>query len=290
MSVIISGKGRSRVMPDIYQYTEYRKFLADYFKEQKDSNPSFSHQYFARKASIKSSGFVLHVIKGERNLTKPVLLNIARAIGLDPAQTDYFEDLVSFDQAKTQSDREYYFGRIAAKRRLLKISSLADRQYEYYSEWYHPVIRELITLDANVDCADLAKRLVPPIMPKQAKNSLELQEKLGILKKDEFGKYRQAKPFISGGSAERNTALVKYQKEMLEHTKSAWDRFSTDEMTMHTATLCMSEDLIDTVREEIRTFKKRLLDLIGNDKKLPDRVFHLNINLFPMTKSTKGKK
>lgn len=277
-------------MADIYQYTDYRAFLRDYFTEQKAANSAFSHQFFARKASIKSSGFVLHLIKRERNVTKPVLLNIARAIGLDSAQTDYLEDLVSFDQAKTQSDREYYFGRIVAKRKRIKVKSLADRQYEFYSAWYHPVLRELITLAEDADPAALAKQLVPTVAPKQVKNSLKLQEELGILKKDKRGKYRQAEPFISGGGAVRNTALVKYQKEMLDQTKAAWDRFKTDEMTMHTVTLCMSEDIIDTVREEIRTFKNRLLELIGNDKKRADRVFHLNINLFPTTKSTKGKK
>jgi uncharacterized protein (TIGR02147 family) len=59
---------------------------------------------------------------------------------------------------------------------------------------------------------------------------------------------------------------------------------------MHTVTLCMSEDLLDTIREEIRTFKNRLLELVGNEKKEPERVFHLNINLFPVTKPIKGKK
>jgi uncharacterized protein (TIGR02147 family) len=277
-------------MSDIYQYTDYRAFLHDYFAEQKAANPAFSHQFFARKANIKSSGFVLHLIKGERNVTKPVLLNIARAIGLDIAQTEYFEDLVSFDQAKTQSDREYYFGRIAAKRKHVKAKSLDDRQYELYSAWYHTVIRELVTLADNADPAALYKMLIPSVTPKQAKSSLKLQEELGILKKkDTRGGYRQAESFIAGGGAVRNTALVKYQKDMLDQTKAAWDRFKTDEITMHTVTLCMSEELLDKIRQEIRDFKQRLLDIVGSEAKKPERVYHLNINLFPVTKAIKGE-
>jgi uncharacterized protein (TIGR02147 family) len=61
-------------------------------------------------------------------------------------------------------------------------------------------------------------------------------------------------------------------------------------MTMHTVTLCMSEDTLPALREEIRSFKTRLLELVGAEKKPPERVFHLNINLFPVSKSTKGKK
>jgi uncharacterized protein (TIGR02147 family) len=92
-------------IPNIYQYSDYRAFLRGYFSQKKAASKAFSHQNFARKAQIKSSGFMLHVMKNERNLTKPVLLKVARAIGLNPAETEYFEYLVSFDQAKTQADK-----------------------------------------------------------------------------------------------------------------------------------------------------------------------------------------
>jgi uncharacterized protein (TIGR02147 family) len=278
-------------MPDLYQYTDFRAYLRDYFKEQKSSHAFFSHPFFARKANIKSTGFVMHVMNGERNLTKPVALNIARAMGLTAAQTAYFEDLVSFDQAKKQSDKEYYLERIAAKRKNVRAKPLNDRQYEFYSAWYHSVIRELVTLlDNNSGPAVLAKLMVPSCTPKQVKESLRLQEELGILKKDKNGNYCQDQSFISAGGPVRNTAVVKFQKEMLEQAKATWDRFKTEEATMHTATLCMSGDLVERIRQEIREFKERLFEIVAKEKKKPDRVFHLNINLFPMTKSIKGDK
>jgi uncharacterized protein (TIGR02147 family) len=80
-------------MPDIYQYIDYRAYLRDYFAESKKSNPAFSHMFFAKKAGINSSGFVHLAMNGKRNLTKPVLLKIARAIGLNAEQTEYFEDV-----------------------------------------------------------------------------------------------------------------------------------------------------------------------------------------------------
>ncbi|MBN2035377.1 MAG: TIGR02147 family protein, partial [Chitinispirillaceae bacterium] len=236
----------------------------------------------------KSSGFLLHVMKGQRNLTRPVALGIARAMGLTAAQTEYFEDLVSFGQAKLQSDKEYYLERIAAKRKGVKIEALDDRQYEFYSAWHHSVIRELVTLvRKNYNPALLAKLLVPAITPKQAKESLKLQEELGILKKRRSGRYCQAKPFVSGGGPVRNTAVIKFQKEMLEHAKGAWDRFKAEEATMHTETLCMSEELVERIRQEIREFKERLMEMVASEKRPPERVFHLNINLFPVTRSVR---
>jgi hypothetical protein len=34
-------------MPDLYGYIDYRKYLKDYYEEQKARDPKFSHRYFA---------------------------------------------------------------------------------------------------------------------------------------------------------------------------------------------------------------------------------------------------
>jgi uncharacterized protein (TIGR02147 family) len=272
-------------MNSIYHYLNYRDFLGDYFKEQKEKKRSFSHQFFARKAGIKSSGFVLHVIKGERNLTKPVLLKISRAIGLNPKETEYFEDLVSFDQARNQSDKEFYLARITDKRKSVNVKELEDRQYEFYTEWYHTVIRELLTLvKDNSNPLELAKYLIPSVTPAKVKKSLELMEGLGIIKKEK-GVYKQADPFITGGGPFRNTAIVNFQKQMLNMGTEAWDRFGNKEITMNTVTLCMSEKLVETMKQEVRKFKKKLYKLVESDENNPDRVYHLNLDLFPMSKT-----
>jgi uncharacterized protein (TIGR02147 family) len=279
------------IMPEIYHYIDYRAYLKDCFDERKKKNRNFSHQYFARKAGIKSTGFVLHVIKGERNLTRPVMLKIARAIGLNSKQTQYFEDIVFFDQARSQSEKDYYFGRITEKRNKIKVKTLDDRQYEFYSAWYHSVIRELITMaKTNQETQLLSKLLVPPVSAKQVRKSLNLQKELGILKKKQSGGYVQTAPFISGGGPVRNVAVINFQKAMLKHAIEAWDRFENREISMNTVTFCMSEDLLERVKQEIRDFKKKLFQIIGEEKKKPERVFQLNLNLFPVTKPVKGSK
>jgi uncharacterized protein (TIGR02147 family) len=104
-------------MPDVFEYVGYREFLRDYYREKKAASKGFSFQNFARKAKIGSSGFLLHVMKGERNLSGPVLLNVAQAMGLDKAQTECFGNLVAFDQARTQAERNFHYDRIMAQRR-----------------------------------------------------------------------------------------------------------------------------------------------------------------------------
>ena len=56
----------------IYEYMDYRQFLADWFRLKKSMNPRFSHRTFAQKAEIKSSGYFTEVA--------------GRTLGLETAQ------------------------------------------------------------------------------------------------------------------------------------------------------------------------------------------------------------
>jgi uncharacterized protein (TIGR02147 family) len=46
-------------MNNIFDYTDYRKLLVDYYEEHKKNNPAFSYQVFASKAGIPQPGLSL---------------------------------------------------------------------------------------------------------------------------------------------------------------------------------------------------------------------------------------
>jgi uncharacterized protein (TIGR02147 family) len=235
-------------LPELFDYTDYRAFLRDYFAHQKQTNPVFSHQFFARKARIRSSGFMLHVMKGERNLTKAVLLKVAKALDLTPHQTEYFDALVSFNQAAGIDEKNFFFARMAEKRRAVRAGTVEENQYELYSRWYHTVLRELITLvPDNTDAAKLSRLLVPAITPAEVRRSLRLLGALGLIEEHEDGTYRQTDPFIRGGGALRRIALVNFQRAMLEIAAQARNNFPEREIDMSTVTVTMSEELVGLV-------------------------------------------
>ena len=273
--------------PDLFQYTNYRKYLRDYYQFKKAQAKSFSFQNFAKKAKISSSGFLLHVMNGERNLTKPVLLRVAQALELDRSQTEYFENLVAFDQAKTQVEKDFYYGKSLAVRQTARVKNLADSQYVFFSEWYHSMVRELVSLmPRNSAPAELAKMVVPQISTAQAKSSLRLMEDLEILKKDaSAGGYALTEPFIGGSATPiRSLAVTRFQKSMLEIAQQAWENFKENEILMSTVTFTMSEELVQTINREIREFKNRVLSLVQNETKPATRVYHLNLHFFPTSK------
>jgi uncharacterized protein (TIGR02147 family) len=276
-------------MPNIYEYLDFRKFLRDFYEENKLQSPTFSFQSFARKAHIASSGFLLHVMKGERNLTRPVMLNVARAMKLTTGQTDYFENLVLFGQAQNQQEKDRSYMKILESRQDMNIKSLDDTQYEFYAAWYHSAVREIAGIVKNrLTATELAKLIVPSLTTTEAKHSLQLLEELNVLRKTADGVYEQTEPFFSGGSPLlRNMAIVHFQKAMIDKASQAWDYFKEKEIDMHTVTFSISENAEKIIRDEIGAFKSKLLNIIQMDSEQATRAYNININFFPVSKTIK---
>ena len=77
----------------IYDYTDYRLYLRDYYEEQKTKNPAFSYRYFAKKAGFNSSGLYKDIVDGRTGITRSLILRFATAMKLMPKQQEYFETI-----------------------------------------------------------------------------------------------------------------------------------------------------------------------------------------------------
>ena len=70
----------------IYDYTDYRQFLADYYDEQKAGNSAFSYRYFARRAGFNSSGLYKDIVDGRTGITRSLILRFSAAMKLSKKQ------------------------------------------------------------------------------------------------------------------------------------------------------------------------------------------------------------
>ena len=179
-------------MREIYSYTDYRRYLEDFYKDQKEIRPSFSYQLFAEKSGFVANSYLIDIIKGRKDLSKKSILAVAKAMKLKRRKVDYFEILVVFTQAKTVDEKEYFFEKLKSYRSKSDYKYLEVSQYNYFSKWYNVVIRELITMKGiKADPVEIAKRVKPNITPKQAKDSLALLLKLNLVKKLLFWKLKR---------------------------------------------------------------------------------------------------
>jgi uncharacterized protein (TIGR02147 family) len=171
-------------MISIFDYSDYRQFLRDYYESHKAVNPQFSYRYLSQKADINSAPFYKFIIEGKRNLTKVTVLKTCAALRMKDRDAEYFENLVFFNQAKTIAEKNHFFELLVEKQRQRSVAKIQEHHFDYFSEWYHCVIRELVCMvDFKEDYAQLARSLAPAITPREAEKSVKLLLNLGFIKK-----------------------------------------------------------------------------------------------------------
>jgi uncharacterized protein (TIGR02147 family) len=276
------------LLPQLFQYSDYRQFLKDCYETNKARQSSFSYRYLSQKADVNSSAFFKYVIEGKRNLSKGTLLKTCIALGLKDKDAEYFENLVFFNQAKTIKEKNLYFDRLTKLRGSYDVKRVEEAQYAYYEQWYHSALRELLTFaPRRGDPKALAQSLSPAITPKQAQESIELLHRLGLIRKDAQGRWRQVDPVLSTGNQIASQVVINFQIKMLELAKEAFDRCRPEERLMSSTTLAVSATTFDLFRKKIRQLRAEFLELARLEDKA-EKVYQLNVNLFPLSKRDKG--
>jgi uncharacterized protein (TIGR02147 family) len=274
-------------MPMIYEYTNYRKVIEDFYTEKKVKKPSYSYQCFAAKAGFKSKSSLANITSGRQSLSTSRIYEVAQAMGLGKRETEYFDALVRFNEAKTVQEKEFHFERMRSLARKTSAAKLMDSQYDYYSTWYHCVIRELATTkEFGDDFSLLAAAVDPPITAMQAKNSVKLLCKLGMLKKSPAGRYYQTEAMLSTGDEVESFALQKYHREHLRLAAESIDRHPRYLRDISSVTAGLSLQGLRQVKFEIQQFRKRLLDVIAADTPA-ESVYQIAFQLYPLSRLPK---
>jgi uncharacterized protein (TIGR02147 family) len=280
-------------MTNIFRYNDYRKFLADYYKEKKNTVKYFSYLNFSRKAGFSSKSFVFNVIKGRKNLSGSSVVKLCRLLQLSKTEAAYFENLVYFNQAKNFSERDFYYKQLNAIHHTTTEASNAKQlrkdQYEFYSNWYHVVIRSLIDLYPLVkDPRAIAAMLYPAITPKQAQRSIELLLRLGLVQKQAGGFYKISSKLLTTGQDIVSLAVQHFHLECMELAAKALRELAREKRNISGLTLGISQEAYAKIEQIINSCQEEILDIAENDKE-SDRVYQLNFQFFPVSR-VKGER
>ena len=129
-------------MKEIVEYTDYRKFIQDYYDERKRCS-AFSWHAFAQKAGFSSDVYLKYVCEGKKNLSVGSAGSVANAMGLVGFEYDYFVLMVSYAHAKSDGEKRAAFEERCAMARAHKMRVLGDEEFNYFKSWKNSVIREL---------------------------------------------------------------------------------------------------------------------------------------------------
>ena len=147
---------------DLFNYQDYREYLIDWFTNSKKSNRAMSFRYFAKKADLQSPNYLKLVMEGKRNLALEGISKFAQGLALNKMESQYFKHLVLYNQSANPDDALSHFQQMTRCQKFARVRPVEKDEFELYSEWYHPIIRELVTAK-NFDGTALwlAKKIRP---------------------------------------------------------------------------------------------------------------------------------
>ncbi|MBD3393676.1 MAG: TIGR02147 family protein [Chitinivibrionales bacterium] len=272
------------MMKPVFEYMNYRDFLRDYYAEKKEQHSFYSYRLFSQKAGFKSPNFLKLVVEGQRNLSKESVFKFCRALGLKKKESDYFENLVFFNQSKSLEEKNAYLTRLMRHRARPGAKKIEKGEFAYYSEWYHPVVRELaVALDFKDDFRKLGQAVVPAISAADAEKSVRLLLDLGFVKTDGQGAYWKTSASLTTGAMVRSVAIANYHKAMLQLASDSIERFGSGERDVESLTVSVSEETYRLMMKKAQDFLvKELLPMAEADKK-SERVAQINVQIFPLS-------
>ncbi|MCX7725696.1 MAG: TIGR02147 family protein [Chitinispirillaceae bacterium] len=278
---------KKRQKINIFEYVDYRFFLKDYIELQRKISKKFSLRSFAEKAGLAAS-LLNDILSKRQNLTVSAMHKYAAAMELTPREIQYFEAMVGFTNAETNNEKNRFFNEMVRLRGRSAVKFLDVQQYEYFSKWYHPVIRELmVNFGLGDDAEAMSQVIVPYISPAKIRKAIKLLIELGLVYKGEDGSWHVTDKIISSEYEYESVFLRNYHLEMLERAKEALDRFKSDEREFQGVTLSTSKETFLRIKERLRSFTDELLNIAAAEKEKSEEVYQINLQMFPFVRRKK---
>jgi uncharacterized protein (TIGR02147 family) len=270
-------------LPSVFEYLDYRRFLADWFEARRRTDSAFSLRAFALKAGLplSNSSFFSKVIAGKRNLTLDLQFRIAKALKLSPAEIKYFGLMVQMDQSKDPDGKQHIYAELAGHSKS-KARTLGAEAHQYYSRWHNASIRAYFGLDQKEkNPAAIGRKVFPPVPAGKVEESIRLLLSLGLITKTANG-YALRERNIAADSDSKDSAGKLRIQEMLKLAAEVFPHLPVADRHFSALTLYVSKHGYESIREKIRAFRDEIKAVVEADK-AEDRIYTLAVQFFPNT-------
>lgn len=267
----------------IFDYTDFRAYISDYYLAAKAQDRRFSHRYILEKVGATSSGWFADVIKARINLTGTYLMRLAHMLDLDKQESEYFESMVCFAQASSLEDRNRYLERMMSFKQI-SADLVGKDKFEYYSHWYHAIIRELLfVFDFKGDYRALAKKIRPSITPVQARHSISLLKRLELVKENEHGRLLPTASVLKKDTSFPSQHLATFLRANMQLGMEALESIDKEERDISSLAQVLSEEDFRKAQDELGALRKKLLAWSAKPP-FGEKVYQCNFQIFPVSK------
>ena len=288
----------SLVPPVLSDYMNYRQFLGDFYlykrKASKGSLRAYTYAVFSAAANIKSPNYLKMIIEGKRNLSDDMIGKFGKALGFMKDQTEEFRLLVQFTQAMDPAERNMYLKKLSEHRVAGKLKSgeIDRKTWEKVPNWVAWIIYAMIDQEGvSFDTATLKNLLRGKASEDEIDHALSTLISSGDLRRDEVtGELKKARS-LTESPEEIPVALVrKLQSQLMYLGLESLYQDQPTEREFGTLTLSLTKTEFEEIKFKLRQMRKALHkdNSIARMKDKGERVYQLNIQLFPVTNAVES--
>lgn len=275
----------SRNRINIFDYTDYRKFLLDFYELEKSLDSSFSYRVFAEAVGMDAS-LLLKVLQGKRHISPKSIEVFVEFFRFKGAKSEYFRELVAYSKAKTDSLIRVHFEKLQ-KMRPLACRELEEAQYRYFQNWYCPMIRSALDVfeyHGKEDAQALGDSCVPRLTAAQVESAVETLLQLGFVRECD-GRIVPTDAHIRTKDRWFSASISEYQQNIIELAKQAVAKIPKQNRDISTLTMALDSSQLEKIGEILAETRKSIVKVVNSmPSENCDSVYQLNFQLFPMMK------
>lgn len=269
-------------MQHLFSYIDYRDFLHDYYNERKLEAPWFSLRVFGSKLEINAA-YLFRIMQKREHLSLKKVSVISEYFGFKSVETEYFEALIGFSRAKTDNEAMLFYDKISQLKGGIKSKFLDSLQYEYYKKWYYSAVLAVIGFfPVKNNYLQLGKMVFPQISASEAREAVELLDKLQLIHRNTNGIYERTHLHITSGAKYKSLAVKQFQKEMINLSALAIESFPKELRDVSSLTVTMKKDTLEEIKEILKNCRDAIISRVAEDKET-DCAYQINIQVFPIS-------
>ncbi|MBN1982328.1 MAG: TIGR02147 family protein [Chitinivibrionales bacterium] len=270
-------------MKQLFEYLDYREYLADYYQEQKQKDALFSYRYFSKQSGLDAS-FLVKLLHKSTNLSLKSVPRIIEFLQLTGKEQTYFELLVHYNRAKKASDRQLYFEKLLTCRPLPSQLKPQHDQKRLLSHWYTIAVGLFCAyLKSTKSPKEIAQRLIPRISEMEVADAIAVLKQTASLIQQPDGSYTMTEPVVFDETAAESTQYNDIKRQFLELGVHAFERFTPQEHNAPQMTMAMTPKMFEMVKEKILSLSKEILESVKKEDE-PHAIYQVNLCIFPVTK------
>ena len=271
---------------NIYDYSDYRNFLLDFYELEKSLDSSFSYRVFAAAVEMDAS-LLLKILQGKRHVSTKSIESFVQFFRFKEGKAEYFRELVAYGKAKTDDQVRMHFETLQ-KMRPAACRELDEARYRYFQQWFYPMVRSALDVfdyRGPEYAAALGDFCIPKLTATQVQSAVDALLQLGLAHKQNNGRIVPTEAHIKTKEHWLSASISDYQKSITELAQRSIAETPKEERDISTLTMALDSSQIQKIREILAETRKSIVKVVNAmPSQICDSVYQLNFQLFPMMK------